>query len=125
MPEAIRFYETAGFDVESYDSGFAFVHYAGASVFDLDLKENVDPTNNSSPPTPPTTGTYDCRRQGFPSRRSPTCHGACASSPSPIQAVTVFASRAAPDRACRASASVRFEALPGLAAVGRLEENRG
>jgi catechol 2,3-dioxygenase-like lactoylglutathione lyase family enzyme len=48
MPEAIRFYETAGFDVESYDSGFAFVRYAGASAFDLDLKENVDPTNNGA-----------------------------------------------------------------------------
>ncbi len=50
MPEAIGFYETAGFDVESYDGGFAFVHYAGASVFDLDLdlRENVDPTTNGA-----------------------------------------------------------------------------
>jgi hypothetical protein len=48
MPEAIAFYEAAGFDVESYDGGFAFVHYADASVFDLDLKERMDPANNGA-----------------------------------------------------------------------------
>ena len=48
MPEAIGFYETAGFDVDSYDGGFAFVRYAGASVFDLDLNQGIDPTNNGT-----------------------------------------------------------------------------
>jgi predicted enzyme related to lactoylglutathione lyase len=48
MPEAIVFYETAGFEVQSYDSGFAFAHFAGASMFDLDLKETIDPANNGA-----------------------------------------------------------------------------
>lgn len=48
MPEAIQFYETAGFDVESYDGGFAFVRYAGSSVFDLTLKGGLDPANNGA-----------------------------------------------------------------------------
>lgn len=46
MSEAITFYETAGFDVDCYDSGFAFVRYADASVFDLDLEERTDPASN-------------------------------------------------------------------------------
>jgi catechol 2,3-dioxygenase-like lactoylglutathione lyase family enzyme len=48
MPEAISFYESAGFEVEAYDSGFAFVHYEGASVVDLDLKATIDPANNGA-----------------------------------------------------------------------------
>lgn len=48
MPEAIRFYEPAGFDVDAYDGGFAFVRYADASVFDLDLNEGIDPANNGA-----------------------------------------------------------------------------
>ena len=48
MPEAIAFYETAGFDVASYDAGFAFVRYAGASVFDLALKPDLDPASNGA-----------------------------------------------------------------------------
>jgi catechol 2,3-dioxygenase-like lactoylglutathione lyase family enzyme len=48
MPEAIGFYESAGFDVEPYDGGFAFVRYEGVSVFDLDLKATIDPANNGA-----------------------------------------------------------------------------
>ena len=48
MAEAIAFYETAGFDVGPYDGGFAFVRYADASVFDLDLNERIDPANNGA-----------------------------------------------------------------------------
>lgn len=48
MGETIAFYETAGFDVESYDSGFAFVRYADVSVFDLELNERIDPANNGA-----------------------------------------------------------------------------
>jgi catechol 2,3-dioxygenase-like lactoylglutathione lyase family enzyme len=48
MPEAIGFYETAGFEVDTYYGGFAFVRYAGASVFDLDLEQGIDPTNNGA-----------------------------------------------------------------------------
>ena len=46
MDEAIRFYESAGFDVERYDGGFAFVHFDDQSVFDLDLVEGSDPSTN-------------------------------------------------------------------------------
>ncbi len=48
MAEAIAFYETAGFEVDPYDSGFAFVRYAGASAFDLDLNKRIDPANNGA-----------------------------------------------------------------------------
>jgi predicted enzyme related to lactoylglutathione lyase len=48
MAEAIAFYEGAGFDVKAYDGKFAFVHYSDASVFDLDLKEGMDPANNGA-----------------------------------------------------------------------------
>ena len=41
MGQAIDFYERAGFDIERYDDGFAFVHYADQSVFDLDLAEGM------------------------------------------------------------------------------------
>jgi predicted enzyme related to lactoylglutathione lyase len=46
MVAAIRFYETAGFDVEPYDDGFAFVHFNDQSVFDLDRVESTDPASN-------------------------------------------------------------------------------
>ena len=48
MRETIRFYEAAGFDVESYDDGFAFVHFDDQSVFDLDLTERMDPGVNGA-----------------------------------------------------------------------------
>jgi catechol 2,3-dioxygenase-like lactoylglutathione lyase family enzyme len=48
MPEAIAFYEAAGFEVESYDGGFAFVRYAEASVFDLALRDGLDPATNGA-----------------------------------------------------------------------------
>jgi predicted enzyme related to lactoylglutathione lyase len=46
MAGAVRFYEAAGFDVEQYDDGFAFVHFDDQSVFDLDLATGLDPATN-------------------------------------------------------------------------------
>jgi len=46
MPEAIDFYTAAGFDVQSYDASFAFVHYEDRSVFDLGLEEGMDTVAN-------------------------------------------------------------------------------
>ncbi len=48
MPAAIRFYEAAGFDVEPYDEGFAFVHLRDQSAFDLDLHPAADPATNGA-----------------------------------------------------------------------------
>ncbi len=45
MDEAERFYEAAGFNVDRYDDGYAFVAYADASVFDLGV-EQLDPSTN-------------------------------------------------------------------------------
>ena len=48
MPEAVAFYERAGFGVRMYtddqdeDGGFAFVDYDGQSVFDLDAVPDMD-----------------------------------------------------------------------------------
>jgi hypothetical protein len=42
MAEATRFFQSAGFDVEPYDDGFAFVHHGDQSVFDLDRIEGLD-----------------------------------------------------------------------------------
>jgi hypothetical protein len=75
MDEATRFCVAAGFDVERYDDGFAFVHANDQSIFDLSRIEGLAPANNhagcyiiTSPP-------------GCPSARSRTCRGACTSSP--------------------------------------------
>jgi uncharacterized glyoxalase superfamily protein PhnB len=46
MGEAVEFCERAGFDVQRYDDGFAFVHLDGESVFDLDLVDGIDPATN-------------------------------------------------------------------------------
>jgi hypothetical protein len=46
MDEAVRFCESAGFDVQRYDDGFAFVHLQGQSAFDLDLVVGMDPATN-------------------------------------------------------------------------------
>lgn len=46
MDEAVGFYESAGFDVEQYDAGFAFVRFGDQSVFDLDLAADMDSTSN-------------------------------------------------------------------------------
>jgi uncharacterized glyoxalase superfamily protein PhnB len=46
MVEAVRFCEAAGFDVQQYDEGFAFVHLDDQSVFDLDLIPDMDPSTN-------------------------------------------------------------------------------
>ncbi len=48
MSAAIAFYETAGFQVDAYDSGFAFVRHSDSSVFNLDLNEAIDPSNNGA-----------------------------------------------------------------------------
>jgi hypothetical protein len=40
------FCEAAGFEVEQYDDGFAFVHFNDQSVFDLDLTAELDPATN-------------------------------------------------------------------------------
>jgi uncharacterized glyoxalase superfamily protein PhnB len=48
MAAATRFYETAGFEVERYDDGFAFVHLDDQSAFDLDLKPDTDPATNGA-----------------------------------------------------------------------------
>lgn len=45
MDEAANFYEAAGFNVDRYDDGYAFVEYADASVFDLGV-EQVEPSIN-------------------------------------------------------------------------------
>lgn len=44
MDKPIRFYEAAGFDIERYDDGFAFIRFGDQSVFDVDL----DPSMHSS-----------------------------------------------------------------------------
>ena len=46
MGDAIRFCEAAGFAVEQYDGGFAFVHLNEQSVFDLDLVADMAPETN-------------------------------------------------------------------------------
>lgn len=46
MDEAIRFYEAAGFSIERYDAGFAFVRSNDQSVFDLVLAADMDPATN-------------------------------------------------------------------------------
>ena len=46
MDEATRFCEAAGFEVQRYDDGFAFVHLDEQSVFDLDLIADMDPGAN-------------------------------------------------------------------------------
>jgi uncharacterized glyoxalase superfamily protein PhnB len=48
MTVATRFYEAAGFDVEHYDGGFAFVHLNDQSVFDLHVKPETDPATNGA-----------------------------------------------------------------------------
>ena len=46
MDEATCFYEAAGFDIERYDDGFAFVRLGDQSVFDLDLAHGMEPSTN-------------------------------------------------------------------------------
>jgi predicted enzyme related to lactoylglutathione lyase len=46
MAEATRFWEAAGFDVEHYDDGFAFVQFNDQSMFDLDRIEGLDQATN-------------------------------------------------------------------------------
>ena len=46
MGEATQFCEAAGFDVEQYDEGFAFIHFNDQSVFDLARIEGLDPASN-------------------------------------------------------------------------------
>ena len=99
MAAAVAFYEAAGFDVERYDDGFAFVHWDDQSVFDLDLAEALDqqrttPVATSSPTTSP-NGTLGSPPLAWTSRRSRRCRGAWRSSPSRTPAATTFGSDAA------------------------------
>ena len=48
MAQAIGFYESAGFDVEPYDDGFAFVQLNDQSAFNLNLHPAVDPPTNGA-----------------------------------------------------------------------------
>lgn len=48
MGVATRFYEAAGFEVNHYDGGFAFVSLDEQSVFDLDLVGHLDPRTNAA-----------------------------------------------------------------------------
>ena len=48
MNAAIGFFETAGFEVERYDDGFAFVQLRDQGVFDLDLRQTTDPSTNGA-----------------------------------------------------------------------------
>jgi len=48
MTVAVDFYEAAGFDVEKYDDGFAFVHLNEQSLFDLDLNPAVTADTNGA-----------------------------------------------------------------------------
>jgi predicted enzyme related to lactoylglutathione lyase len=48
MSRAIPFYETAGFDVEPYDDGFAFVELSDQSAFFLALNPAADPATNGA-----------------------------------------------------------------------------
>jgi hypothetical protein len=79
MNEATRFCETAGFDVEPDDDGFAFVHLNDQSVFDLDHIEDsilrrITPAATSSPTTW-TTGTSGSPPPSCRSAPSRTCRG--------------------------------------------------
>ncbi len=101
MPEAITFYETAGFEPHAYDDGYAFVRYADASVFDLVINANVDPANNGAGcfmVTDDAEGWYARhRRPAYRSPRSPTCRGECVNSPSRTPVGTMFGSGAGSD----------------------------
>ena len=46
MDAATSFCELAGFDVQRYDQGFAFVRIEDQSLFDLDLFADMDPATN-------------------------------------------------------------------------------
>lgn len=48
MPATIAFYESAGFDVESYDGGFAFVQFEDDRVFDLDHAPDINSARNGA-----------------------------------------------------------------------------
>ena len=48
MDEAISFYEAAGFEIERYDEGFAFVSRDEQSTFNLDLAPHIDRARNGA-----------------------------------------------------------------------------
>ena len=61
MPDAISFYEAAGFHVYAYDGSFAFVKYAGLASFQVSVREAgppvVDiPTDRTEPEEPALVG---------------------------------------------------------------------
>jgi len=104
MGEAIAFYERAGFGVRVYndgtgaEAGFAFVDHDGQSVFDLDTVGDLSraPTTPAatSSSTTPTSGMSVSSTPVWPSLRSPTSRGACASSRSTTRRATTSASGA-------------------------------
>jgi hypothetical protein len=48
MRATAKFYEAAGFNVHSYNDGFAFVQYENVSVFDLGVNPKIDPKRNGA-----------------------------------------------------------------------------
>jgi len=48
LEASTRFYETAGFEVERYDDGFAFVELRDQGAFNLDVTTGVDPATNGA-----------------------------------------------------------------------------
>jgi hypothetical protein len=48
MAQTIGFYESAGFEVEPYDDGFAFVQLNDQGAFNLDLHPAADPATNGA-----------------------------------------------------------------------------
>ena len=47
MPQAIAFYESAGFEIERYDDRFAFVHHGDEeSVLHLAVADEMEPARN-------------------------------------------------------------------------------
>ena len=47
MAQAIGFYESAGFEVEPYDDGFAFVQLNDQGAFNLDLNPAAAPSQTA------------------------------------------------------------------------------
>jgi hypothetical protein len=96
MAEATRFFQSAGFDVEPYDDGFAFVHHRDQSVLDLDRIEGLDRGANHAGCYIIISETDDWHAgwwpEDSPSRLSMTCRGGCTSSRSPTPVATTSAS---------------------------------
>lgn len=48
MVEAIKFYRSLGFEVESFDGGYAWVKHNGDELLHLALSDDLDPATNRS-----------------------------------------------------------------------------